>query len=338
MSLDLVCRFVSYLTSRQLPFMPPTSNNKTPIRMSSNDTSVSESDDFTDYDVISDAADPPSLESSIASIASFNDLKLDSPGPSLSFPEANTSAGPGGSRNGRYGHTYAYEGQTITGTNSPNPGVASSAQSRAVVERFEPPPSEDAKKLYEPAVFSAEDIRSFVRSNSIPGYNQFQNDVFTIRGDPRNLTSSRTVRVYVDGTFENLNVRSALPKYTSVNNRISTIDILVCIPSVLPQLRQAKLSFSRVHLLAGPFTDVQCRAHALSVILPHVERCELVRHVRWVDEVLFDSPVVLSEEYLERHKIDLVVVPEGYSVDPRVGKDRLAGYDLIKSIGIYSDF
>lgn len=67
--------------------------------------------------------------------------------------------------------------------------------------------------------------------------------------------------------------------------------------------------------------------------LPHVERCELLRHVRWVDEVLFDAPVVLSEDYLARHKIDYVAIEEGTSVDPLVSKERLAGYDLVKSIG-----
>ena len=99
------------------------------------------------------------------------------------------------------------------------------------------------------------------------------------------------------------------------------------------QLRQAKLSFPSVHLLVGPFTDIQLQAHEMSSLIPHVERCELLRHVRWVDEVVFDAPVVLSEDFLARHKIDYVAVEEGTSVDPAISKARLAGYDLVKSIG-----
>ena len=99
------------------------------------------------------------------------------------------------------------------------------------------------------------------------------------------------------------------------------------------QFRQAKLAFPTVQLLAGPYTDIQLQAHAMSASLPHVERCELLRHVRWIDEVVFDAPVVLSEDFLDRHKIDYVAIEEGTSVDPEVSKERLSGYDLVKSIG-----
>lgn len=99
------------------------------------------------------------------------------------------------------------------------------------------------------------------------------------------------------------------------------------------QLRQAKLAFPTVQLLVGPYTDIQLQAHAMLASLPHVERCELIRHIRWVDEIVFDAPVVLSEDFLTRHKIDYVAIEEGASVDPGVSKGRLSGYDLVKSIG-----
>lgn len=88
-----------------------------------------------------------------------------------------------------------------------------------------------------------------------------------------------------------------------------------------------------MHLLVGPFTDIQLRAHEMFAALPHVERCELVRHLRYVDEILPDAPVVLSEDFLTRHRIDYVALEEGSSVDPAISKARLAGYDLVKSIG-----
>ena len=58
-----------------------------------------------------------------------------------------------------------------------------------------------------------------------------------------------------------------------------------------------------------------------------------MRHCRWVDEVVLDAPVVLSEDFLTRHRVDYVAVEEGSSVDPAISKPRLAGYDLVKSIG-----
>ena len=94
------------------------------------------------------------------------------------------------------------------------------------------------------------------------------------------------------------------------------------------------MSFPSVRLIVGPFTEQQCRLHGLQVDIPHVERCELVRHCRWVDDVILDAPVVLDENFLARNRIDYVAVEEGSSVDPAISKERLAGYDLVKSLGM----
>jgi choline-phosphate cytidylyltransferase len=77
------------------------------------------------------------------------------------------------------------------------------------------------------------------------------------------------------------------------------------------QLRQAKLSFPQTHLIVGVFSDAERGQHNLLPLRPHVERCEVVRHCRWVDEVVPDAPWALDEERLKRYKIDYVAVEEG---------------------------
>lgn len=77
------------------------------------------------------------------------------------------------------------------------------------------------------------------------------------------------------------------------------------------QLRQAKLSFPQTHLIVGVFPDADRGKHNLLPLRPHVERCEIVRHCRWVDEVVPDAPWALDEDYLKRRKIDYVAVEEG---------------------------
>jgi glycerol-3-phosphate cytidylyltransferase-like family protein len=106
------------------------------------------------------------------------------------------------------------------------------------------------------------------------------------------------------------------------------------------RLRQAKLSFPSVHLIVGVFSDEQIRVHGslsfpatAAPLVPHLERCELVRHVRWVDEVLPSAPFVIDSAFLVRNKIDYVAVEEGSSVDPKLEKVRLGGYDLAKTLG-----
>ena len=61
----------------------------------------------------------------------------------------------------------------------------------------------------------------------------------------------------------------------------------------------------------GVFSDAERGQHSLLPLRPHVERCEIVRHCRWVDEVVPDAPWALDEEYLKRFKVDYVAVEEG---------------------------
>ena len=89
-----------------------------------------------------------------------------------------------------------------------------------------------------------------------------------------------------------------------------------CVHSQSLQLRQAKLSFPQTHLIVGVFSDAERGQHNLLPLRPHLERCETVRHCRWVDEVVPDAPWALDEEYLKRFKIDYVAVEEGSTGTP----------------------
>ncbi|KAF8075004.1 cholinephosphate cytidylyltransferase [Lyophyllum atratum] len=88
-------------------------------------------------------------------------------------------------------------------------------------------------------------------------------------------------RVYVDGIFDGFNAGHAL------------------------QLRQAKLSL--------PSTE-QLRLHGYVASIPHVERCEVLRHCRWVDEVMIDVPWELGPQFIDDNSIDYVALDEGASI------------------------
>nr|GAT46709.1 predicted protein [Mycena chlorophos] len=122
---------------------------------------------------------------------------------------------------------------------------------------------------------------------------------------------TQTQRVYVDGIFAGLSVRDAL------------------------QLRQIKLSFPAVHLVAGVFSDAMCGLFGVSAIAPQLERAEALRHCRWIDEVLAeDAPCPLDAAFVAKHRFDYVAVEEGATVDPTYHKLRLQGYDEMKRGGI----
>jgi hypothetical protein len=85
--------------------------------------------------------------------------------------------------------------------------------------------------------------------------------------------------------------------------------------------------------MVGVFSDDTCRSHKSHTSVPHVERCEVVRHCRWVDEVIPDAPWMLEKDQLVRWRINYVAFDEGTSVDPAFDKARLKAYDTLKSMG-----
>ncbi|KAI0629259.1 hypothetical protein C8Q77DRAFT_1142972 [Trametes polyzona] len=160
----------------------------------------------------------------------------------------------------------------------------------------EPAPLPTAREKFGDTVgLTAEDIQAYVQRSlgAPPG---------------TRANEKKTWRVYVDGIFGPLTPRDVL------------------------QLRQAKLSFPFVHLVVGVFPDEVCEEHDAPTAIPHADRCEVLRHLRWVDEVVPDAPWTLYERFLRVRHIDYVAIDEGTSIDPDVDRDRLKGYDLVKSL------
>ncbi|KAJ7252732.1 cholinephosphate cytidylyltransferase [Mycena haematopus] len=159
----------------------------------------------------------------------------------------------------------------------------------------EPPPSEEARETFTTCQLSASEIQAFVQSSL---------------GLSIPVSQARTRRIYVDGIFDPFSVRHAL------------------------QLRQAKMSFPSVWLVVGVFSNDSCDRFGTPAVSSEVARSEVVRHCRWVDEVLPDAPCTLDTQFLVEHKIDYVAVEEGATVDPSYNKLRLKGYDEMKRNGM----
>lgn len=85
--------------------------------------------------------------------------------------------------------------------------------------------------------------------------------------------------------------------------------------------------------MVGVFSDELCDSYQSPTSRPHVDRCEAIRHCRWVDEVVPDAPWSLDETFLRAKKVDYVAIDEGSSVDPACDKARVAGYDVVKRLG-----
>jgi len=170
---------------------------------------------------------------------------------------------------------------------------------RPAADIREPPSSQAAREKFDTVVLSADDIQAYVLRAAPSTVEHFERSA---DGD------HRTVRVYVDGVFDPFQAKDAL------------------------QLRQAKLSFPSVYLLVGVFADELCVSHQTPIWAAHIDRCELLRHCRWVDEVVPLAPWTITDHFLRTERVDFVAIDEGSSINPACDKERLKGYDLVKGL------
>jgi len=186
-----------------------------------------------------------------------------------------------------------------TTTTSSNPGTVSLENSVNLDETAsavrELPAFEDVQDRFETTRWGADVIQAYVRKGlNLSAGSKYDN---------------RRVKIYVDGAFDVFDVGHAL------------------------QLRQAKLAFPSVYLIVGVFSDDLLHQNNAKTTWPEVERLELVRHCRWVDEVLKDGPWEVTAAFMKEKAIDFVAIDEGASVDPGYDKPRVKAYDELKQQG-----
>ncbi|KAG9025031.1 hypothetical protein FS837_005105 [Tulasnella sp. UAMH 9824] len=164
----------------------------------------------------------------------------------------------------------------------------------------EPTPAHISEDVLDPALFTPQGIRAHVNA-AIEGTLQPHRAY-----RPSQPPVGRPVRVYADGVYDIFHFGHAL------------------------QLRQAKLSFESVHLLVGICSDELCSEHKSRTVMAHSERCESVRHCRWVDEIVPEAPWVIDQAFIDKYKIDYVA----HDDDPYKGSDGSDDvYQYVKSIG-----
>ncbi|CAI9787112.1 unnamed protein product [Fraxinus pennsylvanica] len=123
--------------------------------------------------------------------------------------------------------------------------------------------------------------------------------------------TDRPVRVYADGIYDLFHFGHAR------------------------SLEQAKKSFPNTYLLVGCCSDEITHMYKGKTVMTESERYESLRHCKWVDEVIPDSPWVINQEFLDKHQIDYVAHDSlPYADASGAGKDV---YEFVKAVGRFKE-
>ena len=63
-------------------------------------------------------------------------------------------------------------------------------------------------------------------------------------------------------------------------------------------------------LIVGIHSDKTIESYKRTPVCNMKERIELVKAVKWVDEVIEDAPLFITEDYIEKHKINKITIPK----------------------------
>uniref|UniRef100_A0A0A0L316 choline-phosphate cytidylyltransferase n=1 Tax=Cucumis sativus TaxID=3659 RepID=A0A0A0L316_CUCSA len=94
-------------------------------------------------------------------------------------------------------------------------------------------------------------------------------------------------------------------------------------------------TFPNTFLLVGCCNDETTHKFKGKTVMNEAERYESLRHCKWVDEVIPDAPWVISQEFIDKHKIDFVAHDSlPYADASGAGKDV---YEFVKKIGKFKE-
>jgi cytidyltransferase-like protein len=62
-------------------------------------------------------------------------------------------------------------------------------------------------------------------------------------------------------------------------------------------------------LIVGIHSDKTIESYKRIPVFTMDERIEIVKAIKWVDKVIEDAPLYITEDYIKKHKIDLIAIP-----------------------------
>ena len=60
-------------------------------------------------------------------------------------------------------------------------------------------------------------------------------------------------------------------------------------------------------IIIGVISDKDCESYKRKPIINEVDRVEIIKNLKNVDEVIFPSPLIIDKKFIDDHQIDVIV-------------------------------
>jgi choline-phosphate cytidylyltransferase len=117
------------------------------------------------------------------------------------------------------------------------------------------------------------------------------------------------VRIYADGVFDMYHIGHA------------------------KVLEQAKKLFPHSYLIVGVSGDKETIEKKGKIVMNEQERSDILRHCKWVDEVIMPCPWILTVDFLRKHNIHYVA----HDAIPYTGEGVEDIYSEVKKLGMFKE-
>ena len=75
----------------------------------------------------------------------------------------------------------------------------------------------------------------------------------------------------------------------------------------LESFKQIKILYPNCILIVGVISDEDASGYKRKPIITFEDRCEIIRSIKYVDQIIEKSPLILDLDFIKKYDIDLVV-------------------------------
>lgn len=83
------------------------------------------------------------------------------------------------------------------------------------------------------------------------------------------------------------------------------------------------------YLLVGVVSDADCKSYKRTPIIDEDDRTEIIKNIKIVNEVISPCPMIITQEFIKRNNIDIIV--HGFSNQNDKDKQYIFFADIIKT-------